>query len=289
MKLITFRLRTDEPNTPARFGAIDNDTIIDLYAADERRIAPTLHDYLKSGESIARLQMLVEQAHSDYCYSIDQIVFLPPIPRPDKIICVGQNYTKHIMEMGREIPKFPVIFAKYPNVLIGHEDMIPMPTVSDQLDWEGELAFVIGKRAKNVSEADAYQHIAGYAPFNDVTVRDIQRRTSQFVQGKSFDGSGPMGPALTTADEVPDPLSLDLSVRLNGELMQETSTADMYFKIPFLVQFLSETMTLEPGDIIATGTPDGVGFARDPQVFMKPGDRIEVTIAGLGTLVNTVR
>jgi acylpyruvate hydrolase len=303
MRIVTFSPFQKETSAEAmpHFGTLLNNVIVDLseIAAEQSVSIPNNSlDFLYAGETVwntardllaSARQNIAALRQSGLVFDMDQVEFLPPIQRPGKIICVGQNYTKHIMEMGREIPKYPVLFAKYPNVLRGHNQTIPMPTVSTMLDWEGELAFVIGKRAKDVKADDYAQYIFGYAPFNDVTVRDYQRRTSQFLPGKTFDGTGPFGPAIVTPDEISDPQALDLKVRLNGELMQEGNTSDLFFKIPFLVEHLSEIMTLEPGDIVSTGTPDGVGFARNPQIFMKPGDTVEVEIAELGILRNTVQ
>jgi acylpyruvate hydrolase len=222
-------------------------------------------------------------------YSSSDITFLPPIPRPGKIICLGHNYRKHIAEMGRQIPQYPVLFAKFANTLIGHRQPIVLPKVSQQVDYEAELALVVGRVGKDIPQApEAFSYLAGYTIFNDVSVRDYQKRTIQWLQGKTFDGSGPIGPALATADEVSDPQSLDITLRLNGEVMQHANTNDFIFDIPTLLSYISQIMTLEPGDIIATGTPSGVGDARRPQIFLKPGDVVQVEIAELGMLENPV-
>ena len=220
--------------------------------------------------------------------SEDDITFHPPITRPSKILCVGLNYRAHIEEMGRELPEVPVIFSKLPSALNAHHGVIPYPSVSEMLDFEAELAVVIGKQAKEVARDEALEYVAGYTPFNDVTVRDYQRRTGQWLQGKNFDGHGPCGPALVTTDEVGDIAELSIESRLNGELMQSSKLNDLIFDVPTLIEFLSAIMTLEPGDMIATGTPDGVGFGREPKVFMKPGDTIQVEIEQVGRLENTV-
>jgi acylpyruvate hydrolase len=222
-------------------------------------------------------------------YSSSDVTFLPPIPRPGKIICLGHNYRKHIAEMGRQIPQYPVLFAKFANTLIGHRQPIVLPKVSQQVDYEAELALVVGRVGKDIPQTpEAFNYLAGYTIFNDVSVRDYQRRTVQWLQGKTFDGSGPIGPALVTADEVSDPQSLDITLRLNGEVMQHGNTNDFIFDIPTILSYISQIMTLEPGDIIATGTPSGVGDARQPQVFLKPGDVVQVEIAELGVLENPV-
>jgi acylpyruvate hydrolase len=232
---------------------------------------------------------VLAELREQYCaYTEDEIVFLPPIPNPSKIVCLGMNYRAHVKEMGRELPKFPTIFAKFSNVLIGHKSSIVLPSVSNMVDYEAEMAIVIGRRAKNVKPEDAFQYIAGYTVFNDVSVRDYQNRTLQWLQGKSFDGTGPIGPALVTIDEVPNGGQLDISLSLNGEVMQQSNTSDFIFDIPTIISYISQVMTLEPGDIIPTGTPSGVGAARNPPVFLKPGDRIKVELGGVGVLENDV-
>jgi len=212
-----------------------------------------------------------------------------PVPKPGKIFAVGHNYKEHILEMGRQLPSHPVLFAKFGNTVIGPEDDIPFYPVSDQLDYEAEFAFVIGNRAKNISEEDALDYVAGYAVANDVTYRDIQRRTLQWLQGKTVDGSLPMGPWLTTADEIADPQTLEMVLTVNGEERQRTNTANQVFSVKHLVAFLSNLATLEPGDIVITGTPGGVIQAMEPQVWLKDGDVVRVEIEQVGVLENTVR
>lgn len=211
-----------------------------------------------------------------------------PVQQPSKIICVGHNYREHILEMGREIPQFPVIFAKYPNTIIGPYDDIPYPAATKQLDYEAEFAFVIGKRAYRVSEEEALDYVAGYTIVNDVTSRDLQRRTIQWLQGKTVDGSAPMGPWLVTKDEIPDPYRLNVELQVNGELRQKSNTSNLVFNVHYLVAFLSGIMTLEPGDVICTGTPGGVGVAMNPPVFLKDGDVVSICIDEVGKLENRV-
>lgn len=217
-----------------------------------------------------------------------EVEYLPPITNPNKIICLGQNYRGHVQEMKRELPQYPTFFAKYSNTLLGHRRPFVMPAVSDKVDYEGELAIVIGRKGKNIPKEKALDYIGGYSPFNDISVRDFQRRTLQWLQGKTFDGSGPMGPALVTADEVRDPGNLDLTLRLNGTVMQHGNTSDLIFDLPTVINYISQVLTLLPGDIISTGTPEGVGFARDPQVFLKPGDKVQLEISQVGTLETPV-
>lgn len=211
-----------------------------------------------------------------------------PIHNPEKILCVGHNYREHILEMKRELPSNPVVFAKFPNTIVGPEDDIPYYPISDQLDYEAEFTFVIGKQARNVSEEDALDYVAGYTIANDVTYRDIQRRTLQWLQGKSVDGSAPMGPWLLTSDELTDPSGLDIVLTVNGEERQRSNTSNLVFTVQKLVSFLSGLMTLEPGDVILTGTPGGVGVARDPQVFLKDGDIVRIEVDQVGALENKV-
>jgi acylpyruvate hydrolase len=190
--------------------------------------------------------------------------------------------------MKRDVPTIPVIFAKLPNTVCGDGDEVPFPRVSDQLDYEAELAVVIGRQGRYIPESEALRYVAGYTAFNDITVRDWQHRTPQWLQGKSFDKSAPMGPVLVTADEIGDPHTLDIKLRLNEELRQSDNTSRLIFNIPFLISFVSQVMTLEPGDIIATGTPGGVGVAMDPKGFMKVGDVVKVEIEKIGVLTNHI-
>ena len=211
-----------------------------------------------------------------------------PLSKPGKIICVGHNYREHILEMGRELPTYPVVFAKFANTIVGPEDDIPYYPISEQLDYEAELAFVVGKQARNVSEENALDYVAGYTIANDVTYRDIQRRTLQWLQGKTVEGSAPMGPWIVTADELTDPSGLEIVLSVNGEERQRSNTKNLVFTVPKLVAFLSNLMTLEPGDVVLTGTPGGVGVARDPQVFLKDGDVVKIEIERIGILENKV-
>lgn len=217
-----------------------------------------------------------------------EIVFDPAIPNPGKILCVGVNYLEHIREMGREPPEHPVMFTRFADSLVGHDCPIVKTPVSEQYDFEGEFAFVIGRQARYVKPEDALGYVAGYTCLMDGSVRDFQRHTSQFIAGKNFPGSGSCGPWLVTADEIPDPTALRLQTRLNGLVMQEAPTSEMRFGVAALVAYCSTFSQLDPGDIISTGTPSGVGFARTPPVWLKPGDVLEVEIGGIGVLRNTV-
>lgn len=218
----------------------------------------------------------------------DTVKRLSPVPKPGKIVCVGRNYLNHIAEMNRDIPTIPVLFAKLSNTICAHGDEVPFPRVSDQLDYEAELAVVIGRTGRYIEEADALDYVAGYTVFNDITVRDWQSQTPQWLQGKSFDKSAPAGPVLVTKDDIANPHDLGIRLWLNEELRQNDHTSRLIFKIPFLISFISKVMTLEPGDIIATGTPGGVGAAMNPKGFMKPGDVVRVEIDQIGILENRI-
>jgi 2-keto-4-pentenoate hydratase/2-oxohepta-3-ene-1,7-dioic acid hydratase (catechol pathway) len=308
VKLITF---TEQGVT--RIGAIEDGKVIDLHAAFEKKlesegklrfkqiaeayVPADMNGFLQGGkESLDYAKEAVAFALKHEKYKGKQLVFSKedvkveaPVPSPGKMICVGHNYREHILEMGREIPPYPVVFAKFANTVIGPEDDIPHYPISDQLDYEAEFAFVIGKRARNVSQAEALDYVAGYTIVNDVTYRDLQRRTLQWLQGKTVDGSAPMGPWLVTTDELSDPSGLEVVLTVNGEERQRSNTKNLVFSVQYLVEFLSGLMTLEPGDVILTGTPGGVGVARDPQVFLKDGDVVRIEIDGIGALENKVK
>ncbi|MCQ6277581.1 fumarylacetoacetate hydrolase family protein [Bacillus sp. V3B] len=262
----------------------------------EAYVPADMKGFLEGGnESLSLLKEVTEFAlnHRDefkhkLTYNFNDVKIEAPVKNPGKIICVGHNYREHILEMGREIPPHPVVFAKFANTLIGPQDDIPFFPVSDKLDYEAEFAFIVGKRARNVSREEALDYVAGYTIANDVTYRDIQRRTLQWLQGKTVEGSLPMGPWLVTTDELKDPSGLNVRLTVNGEERQKTNTENFVFDVQYLVEFLSNLMTLEPGDIILTGTPGGVGFARDPQVFLKDGDIVKVEIDKIGALENKV-
>lgn len=221
-------------------------------------------------------------------HRLDALRLAPPLSRPPKIICVARNYREHAEEVGREVPTIPILFARFPSTLIAHGAPVVRPRVSEQLDWEGELAVVIGTPGRYVSREVAMSHVAGYSIFNDVTVRDYQFRVTQYTAGKNFSHSGPFGPYLVTADEVPDLGQLEIVTKVNGEQMQRARVADMIFDVPTLIEHISEFIDLEAGDVIATGTPAGVGFSRTPPQFLRAGDVVSVSIAGLGQLDNPV-
>ncbi|HEY6408960.1 MAG TPA: fumarylacetoacetate hydrolase family protein [Ktedonobacteraceae bacterium] len=226
--------------------------------------------------------------HQGIVYALESVSLLQPVVRPGKVICLGLNYRDHAVEAGMAIPEYPVLFHKVAGSLIGHNQPIVIPRSSSKIDYEGELAIIIGKRGKYIAEDEALSYVAGYSVANDVSARDLQFRTSQWTTGKMLDTFGPLGPALVTRDEVPDANALHIQTILNGEVLQDGNTADMIFRVPFIVGYISEIATLEAGDVILTGTPPGIGNTRSPQVFMKPGDTVTVEIELVGKLTNPV-
>jgi 2-keto-4-pentenoate hydratase/2-oxohepta-3-ene-1,7-dioic acid hydratase in catechol pathway len=219
---------------------------------------------------------------------LSEVELLPPIPDPEKIIGIGLNYAEHAKEGRLEPPSSPTYFAKFRNALRADGATVELPAASEKVDYEGEIAFVVGRRAKDVPESEAIEHLAGYTLFNDLSARDLQFATPQWMPGKVFDGSAPCGPAIVTPDEAGPDDALELALDLNGERMQQARTDDLIFSVPKLVAHLSSVMTLEPGDIVATGTPAGVGGAREPRVWLKPGDEVVVSSPQLGRLVTRI-
>ncbi len=257
-----------------------------LLLSRETNLPVDMVDFLAAGEpAIAAARDLASRAGEDDLLPIADVSLLAPVPRPGKIICVGHNYYGHT---GAVPPKFPDLFAKFNNVVIGPGQGIAYPRIPIHLDYEGELAVVIGRRARYISEERALDCVAGYTAFNDVTARDYQNRTSQWTLGKSFDSFGPMGPELVLIDEIPDPSHLDLTLTLNGRVMQCSNTCNLIFSIPFLISYISQAITLEPGDVISTGTPSGTGGSLQPPVFMEPGDEVTVRIERIGELTNPI-
>ena len=216
-------------------------------------------------------------------------MFLPPLQRPPKILCVGLNFKDHSKESNFEQPDYPTMFLRLHTSLVAHDDPITRPCISDSLDYEGEIAVVLGKGGRHIRREDALSHVAGYALFNDASVREYQFKTPQWTMGKNFDGTGAFGPDLITADELPAGVKgLRLETRLNGEIVQSASTDDMVFDVETLIVLLSQAITLEAGDVIVSGTPSGVGWARNPKLLMRQGDVCEVSVAGMGTLRNVI-
>lgn len=257
--------------------------------------SPGMRDVIDRGErGLAEIAGLIKHAPSSifeiddrFAVPVDSVTFLPPV-YPGKIIAIGRNYVDHAIEGGSEPPATPLIFNKLPNSLSAHNAPIVLHKISSQIDYEAELAVVIGRRATRISESEALNYVFGYTPINDVSARDLQFGDGQWVRGKSLDGFAPLGPFITTRDEIADVQALKIEGRLNGEVMQSSNTSKMIFKVAYLVSYISQGITLEPGDVIATGTPDGVGIFRKPPVLLKAGDVYEVTIEGLGTLRNPV-
>ncbi|WP_026960754.1 fumarylacetoacetate hydrolase family protein [Alicyclobacillus herbarius] len=251
----------------------------------------TVDDYLAHPDLQARLQQLCREAlHTTRWQGIhtEEAVFGPCVLRPQKVICIGLNYRKHAAETGAPVPENPVVFSKFNNALAGHRESIPLPSSSTQVDYEAELAIVIGKRVSHVEPDRALDVVAGYSVANDVSARDLQMRTPQWLLGKTCDKFAPLGPYLVTADEVPNPNDLPIRTYVNGEIRQDSNTSDMIFSCAELVSYLSQHMTLVPGDVILTGTPEGVilGMAPEAQRWLQDGDEVSVEIAGLGRLTN---
>ena len=255
-------------------------------------------DLLQRGEAWRRaLQKTLEAVtESQHALTLPEGVFTPlervrlrpPLPRPGKIVCVGLNYESHRVEQGIKSPARPVFFLKSSNTICGPADSIVLPPNSTEVDYEAEFVVVIGRRGKGIPEEKVFEHIAGYTILNDVSARDMQYGDRQWFRGKSCDTFGPTGPCIVTADEIPDPHSLRISLTLNGRTMQDSNTNDLIFRIPFLVSYLSQSLTWEAGDLLSTGTPGGVGHYRKPPVYLKPGDTVSVTVEGIGTLTNPV-
>ncbi|ATF90015.1 MULTISPECIES: fumarylacetoacetate hydrolase family protein [Burkholderia] len=283
MKLVTFR-----SGDTTRLGVIDGNDVVDLNQADAS-VPANLRAALMSGIDLnAAARRAI--ASGEHRVPFASIKLAPVVPDPGKIVCLGHNFYDHAKEGGNLKPVYPLIFFRGASSLIAHEDPVIRPRVSEKLDYEAELMIVIGKRARHVKRDDALEYVYGYACFNDVSVRDYQKRTSQWTIGKNFDGTGSFGPWLVTADELPPGAEgLKLRLVLNGQVMQQASTADMIWGVAETIELLSECMTLEPGDVVAMGTPAGVGWARDPSVWLRQGDRVEVDIERVGRLQNTVQ
>lgn len=282
MKLVTFESETFEPRTGV---LIEGDGVIDL-AASNAKIPTTMKGIL--GGLPQTLDLICEIVERGKGVAVGYRRLLAPVPNPGKVVCIGLNYRDHAEETGAAIPDEPVVFNKFPSTIIGPGDPILLPSVSQSVDYEAELVIVIGKRAKNVAREKAIDHVVGYTAGHDVSARDWQltKGGQQWLLGKSFDTFAPLGPVIATTDEIPDPLNLKIGFRRNGETLQNSSTKQMIFGVDYLVSYLSQVFTLEPGDVIYTGTPPGVGFVRQPPVFLKPGDECEVEIEGIGVLQN---
>jgi acylpyruvate hydrolase len=286
MKLVTFEYQ-DSISIGALIQIEDAGLILDLHKADPRLPADMI-EFLKAGEAALSIAGdLIKSPPADAVIPETGVTLLAPIPRPGKIICLGHNYHDHSAKAEGELPEYPTFFSKYSTSVTGPGQSIILPRNSREVDNEAELACIIGKHALHVTEEKAEDYIAGYTIFNDVSARDYVKRSSQWMLGKTFDTFGPMGPTLVTADEIPEPGSLELILTVNDQKIQHGNTGNFIFSIPFLIASLSEVMTLEPGDLISTGTPGRLGDFRDNPVFMKPGDEVRIRIEKIGVLSNT--
>jgi acylpyruvate hydrolase len=277
MKLATFRRAG-----LVSIGAILGDRVIDigdLYA--------DLTSFLAAREDAVN-GVREALAHRDESFATSEVEWLPPVPRPGKVVCAGLNYRSHLALLNEPTPEYPSLFMKPGTSLTGSGQPIILPHVSRQVDYEGELAVLIGTRGKYIPESEALNHVGGYTCANDVSAHDIEFLTTQWTSGKMLDTFCPLGPVMVTADEIPDPTRLRLQTTLNGEVVQDEGTWDMHFSVAALISYISSLATLEPGDLILTGTPAGLGCMRNPQVFLRPGDRIDVSIEGIGVLSNPV-
>ena len=278
MKILSY-VRQGTPS----WGALEaDDRVVDL-----RYVAPTLRDAL-ARFGIEDIRARMADADPEKALHLGDLRLLPVVPDPQKIVCIGLNYEAHRLEAKRAETKHPTLFPRWPTSQTAHGADIPLPPESSQLDFEGEIALVIGKGGRRIAENDAWSHIAGYAPYNDASIRDWQYHTTQWGAGKNFDRTGAFGPWMATRGEIEDGQRLELVTRLNGEEVQRGNTDQLIFSIPVLVHYISTIMTLVPGDVIVTGTPSGVGVKREPPLFMKAGDRVEVEVTGLGRLENRI-
>lgn len=265
------------------------DVYVDLHATDAN-LPPNVRMILEGGAKTLELARQTMLRGDAVTHPVDQVKFHAPVVDPRKIVCIGLNYRDHAAETGAAIPKEPILFSKYPTALIGHGETIRLPAVSTEVDFEAELVIVVGKKGRHLSAASALDHVAGYSVGHDVSARDWQLKKDgkQWMVGKTFDTFAPCGPELVTADEIADPQALPIRLRLNGATMQDSSTKQLIFGVGEVLAYLSQVFTLEPGDVIFTGTPPGVGIARKPPLYLKGGDVVEVEIEGLGLLRNPV-
>lgn len=280
MKVVTF-----ERNGVRSYGILENDRVLDV----GNRLASRYADLRAVLAAGALQELLIASTQGPQTFQVEEVNFEPVIPNPQKILCVGLNYISHRTETRRPETTYPSIFTRFADTQVGHETPVLRPSFSTAFDYEGELAVVIGRRGRHISEQDVSAHIAGYSCYNDVSVRDWQRHTAQWTPGKNFPSTGAFGPSLVTPDEIPDLGALTLTTRLNGKVMQEAPISDLIFSVPVIVSYISKFTPLYPGDVIATGTPGGVGDRRDPPVYMKDGDIVEVEIDRIGILRNVVQ
>ena len=284
------RLATIQTPYGPRAAVQVGDDFVDLHATDPGLPTSVKH-LLAAGPAVRAAAAEAAKSSRAVKHPAGSVKLLPPVPDPGKILCVGLNYRDHAIEGGKAIPTEPVLFGKFPNTLIGPGDPISLPKVAQKVDYEAELVIVIGKRGRHIpNDKTAFEHVGGYTCGHDVSARDWQFRgeEKQWIIGKTFDTFAPTGPVVVTADELTDPHTLQVQLRLNGQTLQNSNTKEFIFGVPHLLWFLSQVVTLEPGDLIFTGTPPGVGIARKPPVLLKPGDIAEVEIEGIGVLRNPV-
>lgn len=279
MKLISYQY-----NGHASYGAVVGNRIVDL--AKHLPGVPDLATLVANPEKMAQAKLLTANTPTDL--ALEDVRLDPVIPNPGKVICVGINYVAHAEEAGRKVGQYPVIFQRFAETLLPHGAPLVRPTVSKEFDFEAELAVVIGKGGSHIAPEDAMEHVAGYTCFNDASIRDWQFHTHQYGMGKTFRSTGALGPWMVTADEITDYRELQVRGILNGEQMQEGSLSELAFDIPHLISYVSQALDWNPGDILATGTPSGIGFKRTPPIFLQPGDVFEVVISQIGTLSNAV-
>ena len=280
------RLVSYDGGDGARAGVLEGDRVVDAWALLGEPHRGGVRELLAAGR-VEELRGRLGDSGAP-SHPLAAVALLPPVTDPDKIVCIGLNYGKHAAEGGMEVPKAPTLFAKYRNALAAPGATVQLPANSRKVDFEAEVAFVVGRRAKDVAEADALEYIAGYTLLNDLSARDLQFSTPQWMSGKVFDGSAPCGPALVTPEEAGPADAIGIRLTLNGEEMQNASTEDLIFSIPALLSHLSGLMTLEPGDIVSTGTPEGVGSVREPRVWLADGDEIVIESPTLGRLETTI-
>ena len=279
MKFISFL-----HNKEAKFGIINNNIITDL--TDKISGAKTLKDLIANKSIQEAINYATKNPGK---ISLEKIEYLPLIPNPGKIICVGLNYSEHVKETNRTVEENPVVFHRFPESQTAHKQPIQRPIASHSLDYEGEMAVIMGEGGKHIKPEEALKHIVGYSCYNESTIRDWQRHTRQFGMGKNFEKTGSFGPHMVLAEDIKDYKQLTLETRLNGEVMQNAKLSQLIFDIPILISYVSKAMAWRAGDILVTGTPGGVGFKRNPPIFMKPGDNVEVDITDIGVLSNTIK
>jgi len=279
MKIVTFRRggATPEP------GVVVEDRVVGLGGAGYDTVLSLIANWKSARKDI---EAFVRQHPLETAAELSSVTLMAPVPRPPKLICIGLNYRDHAMESKMEIPSVPTVFNKFPNVVIGPGESIVIPKISEKPDYEAEMAVVIGEGGRNIAAEKWQDHVFGYTIVNDVSARDYQMMTTQWLMGKTFDTFAPMGPWIVTSDEITDPHTLDISMQIDGETVQNSNTRELIFRVPELIRFVSSVVTLEPGDVISTGTPSGVGFSYKPPKWLRPGQECVVRVSGIGELRN---